>query len=198
MSGMKASESWRWPALVTRASGRQRASASRWTLVLSPPLDRPSASRSLAGLAGFVPAAGGSLSFGAAPWAGWGAQRGPRQALRRHILRRLMPRARRVLGRPDDRRVRRHRPRRPLRLIAPGPQSVQDLLPRAVPVPAAMPVVHGLPVPEPLRQGPPPAAGPVPVGAPVDHQPVIVPPVPLPRLARQLRLQQRPLRPGQT
>jgi len=26
---------------------------------------------------------------------------------------------------------------------------------------------------------------------PVDHQPVIVPPVPLPRLARQQRLQQR-------
>ena len=41
--------------------------------MLSPPRDRPSASRS-AGLPGFVPAAGGFLSFGAAPDAGRGAQ----------------------------------------------------------------------------------------------------------------------------
>src|SRR5258708_1041596 len=67
MSGMKARESWRCPALVTRMSGRQPESASRWTLVLSPPRDLPSASRSLAGLAWFVPADGGSLSFRSAP-----------------------------------------------------------------------------------------------------------------------------------
>ena len=59
-------ESWRCQALVTRASGRQPGSASRRTLVVSPPLDRPSASRS-PGLPGFVPAPGGFLSFDDAP-----------------------------------------------------------------------------------------------------------------------------------
>ena len=63
---MSARESCRCPALVSRASGRQRASASRQTFVLSPPRDRPSASRP-AGLPGFAPAAGGFLSFDAAP-----------------------------------------------------------------------------------------------------------------------------------
>ena len=45
VSGAKASESWRCPALVTRASGRHPESASRWILLVSPPRDRPSASR---------------------------------------------------------------------------------------------------------------------------------------------------------
>src|SRR6266566_964511 len=60
-----------------------------------------------------------------------------------------------------------------------------------------MPVIDGLPVPEPLRQVPPRAPRPSPVEDPVDHHPVIVPPAPLPRLARQHRLQQCPLRTGQ-
>jgi len=46
MSGRKARESWRCPALVTRASGRHPESAAKWILVVSPPRDRPSASRS--------------------------------------------------------------------------------------------------------------------------------------------------------
>ena len=44
--------------------------------MVSPPRDRPSASRSLPGLAGLVPAGGGFLSFGGAPRAGRGAQPG--------------------------------------------------------------------------------------------------------------------------
>jgi len=196
MSGMKATESWRCPALVTRASGRQPESASRWTLVVSPPRDRPSASRSF-GLPGFVPAGGGSLSFGSAPCADRGAQHGHRQPPRVDVRRRGVPRPGRVLVRPDDRRIRRHRPRPPLRLIAPGPQRIQDHLPRPVPGPAAMPVVHRLPVPEPLRQVPPRAPRPGPVEDPVDHHPVVIPPVPLPRMSGQQRRQQRPLRTGQ-
>jgi hypothetical protein len=35
MSGMKATESWRCPALVSRASGRQPEPASRRTLVVT-------------------------------------------------------------------------------------------------------------------------------------------------------------------
>jgi hypothetical protein len=39
--------SWRCPALITRAMGRQRRSAITWIFVVRPPLDRPRASRSL-------------------------------------------------------------------------------------------------------------------------------------------------------
>ena len=45
--GAKAWESWRCPELVTRARGRHPESASRCTLLVSPPRDRPSASRFL-------------------------------------------------------------------------------------------------------------------------------------------------------
>jgi hypothetical protein len=56
-----------------------------------------------------------------------------------------------------------------------------------------MPAVDGLPVPEPLRQIPTrhPAG---PEQDPVEHQPVIIPPVPLPRMSWQQRLEPRPLR----
>ena len=57
-----------------------------------------------------------------------------------------------------------------------------------------MPVIDGLPVPEPLRQIPPRAPRPDPAEHSVDHQPVIIPPVPLPRMTRQQRLQLHPLR----
>ena len=50
-----------------------------------------------------------------------------------------------------------------------------------------------LPVPEPLRQIPPRVARTGPVEDPVNHQPVIIPPVPLPRMPGQQRLQPRPL-----
>ena len=43
---MNRGESPCWPGLVRRAIGRHRRSATRWILVLSPPRDRPSPSRS--------------------------------------------------------------------------------------------------------------------------------------------------------
>ncbi|MGH3422784.1 MAG: hypothetical protein ACRDOD_24695, partial [Streptosporangiaceae bacterium] len=46
--------------------------------------------------------------------------------------------------------------------------------------------------PEPLRQVAPRSPGPGPEEDPVDHQPVIIPPVSLPRMRRQQRLQPRP------
>ena len=58
------------------------------------------------------------------------------------------------------------------------PKPVQDHLPGPVPGPAAMPVINRLPVPEPLRQIPPRAPGTGPEEDPVQHQPVIIPPVP--------------------
>ena len=180
ISGRKASESWRCPPLVTRASGRHPESASRWILVVSPPLDRPSASR--------------FLSFASAPDAGRGAQRRPRQPHRVNIARRPAPSPGRVLVRPHHRGIHRDRPRLTLRLIAPRAQPVQDLLPGPIARPAPMPVIDGLPVPEPLRQIPPRAARPGPEQDPINHQPVIIPPVPLPRMSRHQRLQPRPLR----
>src|SRR5262245_64176216 len=90
--------------------------------------------------------------------------------------------------------IRRDRPGPASGLIAPGAQPAQDHLPDPVPGPAAMPVIDGLPVPEPLRQVPPRAPGPGPEEDSVDHQPVIISPVPLPRVPRQERLQPRPLR----
>jgi hypothetical protein len=57
-----------------------------------------------------------------------------------------------------------------------------------------MPVIDSLPVPEPLGQIPPRAPGQHPVEHPVDDQPVIIPPVSLPRMGGQQRRQSRPLR----
>jgi len=99
-----------------------------------------------------------------------------------------------VLVRPDDRRVHCHRPRRAVRLIAAGAQPVQDLLPRPVAAPAAVPVIDRLPVPEPPGQIPPRAPRPGPEENPVQDQPVIIPPMSLPRMGRQQRFQPRPLR----
>ncbi len=79
-------------------------------------------------------------------------------------------------------------PHRSQRAAGPGPS------PGSRPRPAAMPVIDGLPVPEPLRRVPPQTSGPDPVEHPVDHHAVIIPPVPLPRVSRQQRLQPRPLR----
>jgi hypothetical protein len=45
ITGAKASESWRCPAVVTREIGRHRVSAARWILLVSPPRDRPRDSR---------------------------------------------------------------------------------------------------------------------------------------------------------
>src|SRR6516162_1842188 len=97
-----------------------------------------------------------------------------------------------MLMRPHHRGVGRDRPRPARGLVAPGPQPVQDHLPGPVPGPAAMPVIDRLPVAEAFRQVAPRAPGPGPEEDPVDHQPVIIPPVPLPRMPRQQRLQPRP------
>ena len=40
MTGMKAKESCRWPAVVTRAIGRHCESAARWKFFVTPPLLR--------------------------------------------------------------------------------------------------------------------------------------------------------------
>src|ERR1700722_1178038 len=145
ISGMNRGESPCWPQLVSRAMGRQRRSAARWILVVSPPRDRPIASRP------------DFLSFAKAPRAvitGPGTA-GPRP----------------VLMRPGNPRIRADRPVPALGLIAPGSQALQDLLPGPIQGPAAMPVIDGLPVPEALRQVSPRAARPGPEENPVDHHP---------------------------
>ena len=139
-------------------------------MLVSPPRDRPSASR--------------FLSFGCAPRADRGAQLRRRQPRRIHISRRPAPRPGRMLVRPDHGRIHRDRPPLARALIAPGPQPIQDHLPGPIAGPAAMPVINRLPVPEPLRQIPPRVTRTGPVEDPVNHQPVIIPPVPLPRMRR--------------
>ena len=119
MSGRNASESWRWPPLVTRASGGHPEPASRWILLVRPPRDRPSASR--------------FLSFGSAPDAGRGAQLRRRQPHPVNIGRRDAPGPGRVLVRPHHRGIYRHRPPLPFRPIAPRAQTVQNHLPGPIP-----------------------------------------------------------------
>ena len=123
------------------------------------------------------------------PGARWVAQHGRRKPRRVDVRRRRAPRSGRVLVRPHHRGIDRHRPGRACCLVAPRPQPVQDHLPGPVAGPAAMPVIDSLPI-EPLRQVPPREPGPGPEEDPVDHQPVVIPPVPLPRMPR---LQPRPL-----
>ena len=151
-------------------TGRQRRSAARWILVDSPPRDRPSASRTAR--------ATRFLSFGSAPRDQLGGQRVPGPGG--------------VLMHADHRGIGAEGPPRPLGLITPGPQPVQDLLPGPVQRPAAMPVIHGLPVPVPPGQIPPRAAGPGPEQDPVDHHPVIIPPVALPGITGHQRRQPLP------
>jgi hypothetical protein len=54
----KATESWRCPRVVMNPKGRHRLSAARWSLVESPPRERPNASR----WRGFACRSGGSGS----------------------------------------------------------------------------------------------------------------------------------------
>lgn len=97
----------------------------------------------------------------------------------------------RVLMRPHHRGVDRDQP--VWALIAADLQRSQDLLPRAICRPAAMPVVDGLVRPEPFRQIPPRTPCPHPMEYPIDDQPVVRPPPSLASIARQQRLQHRPL-----
>src|SRR6516165_3887817 len=116
MSGMNCGQSPCWPGLRIRLTGRQRRSAVRWILVLSPPRERPSASR--------PGRAGEFLSFATAPCE---QVRGPSAAG-----------AGGVLVRADHGGIGAKRPVLPLGLIAAGPQPVQDLPPGPVTRPAAM------------------------------------------------------------
>ncbi len=152
-------------------------------MLVSPPRDRPSASR--------------FFSFDGAPEAHRGAQLRWGQPRRVHVGGRLMACPGRVLMGPHHRGIGRDRPARPITLIAPSPQRVQDHLPGPVGRPAAMPVIDRLPVPGPLRQIPPRAPHPGTGKDAVHHQPVIISPVPLPRMSGQQRRQPRPFRIGQ-
>jgi hypothetical protein len=140
-------------------------------LVLSPPRERPSASR---------PGRGGGLSsFGG--------------ALGDQLRGQRVPGPGGVLVRPDDGGVRAEGPVLPFGFIAPGLQPAQDLLPGPVQRPAAMPVIDGLPVPVLRGQVPPRAAGPRPEQDPVDHHLVITPPAPLPGISGHYRRQLLPV-----
>jgi hypothetical protein len=99
-----------------------------------------------------------------------------------------------MLTRPHYRGIHRDGPcpgPRPHRIrLAAGPGSS----PRCRPRTSGDAGTDGLPVPEPFRQVAPRVPSPGAEQDPVDHQPVIVPPVSLPRMAGQRRLQPRPFR----
>jgi hypothetical protein len=103
-SGMNYGQSPCWPGGEDPAAGRHRRSAARWILVLSPPRERPSASR--------PGRAAGFLSFDGAPR---GQLRGQRVA---------GPGG--VLVRPHHGGIGADRPVLPLGFIAPSPQPAQD------------------------------------------------------------------------
>src|ERR1035438_2491476 len=113
ISGTNRGESPCWPQLVSRAMGRQRRSAARWIFVVSPPRDRPIASRP--DFVSFAKAPRAVISSPDAAGAG------------------------RVLMGPGDGGIRADRPVLALGRIAPGPQPIQDLLPGPVQGPAAAP-----------------------------------------------------------
>jgi hypothetical protein len=175
-SGMNGGQSPCWPGVRISVTGRHRRSATRWILVVSPPRERPRASRP-------GRPAGGFLSYGRAPP---GQFRGPGA-----------PGPGRVRVRADHGGIRAHRPVRAVGLVAPGPQDVPDPRPGPIQRPAAMPPIDGAPVPEPRGQVPPRAPGPGPEQDPLDHHPVVIPAMPLPRMRRQQRRQPAPLLIGQ-
>ncbi len=161
--------------------------------MLSPPRERPSASRSTA-------AAGVEsefLSFDPAPCVTRGRRRSRHQRhqpLRRHVLGWVVPGSSRVPVRPDHGRVHANRPLRPGVAVTTGLQRRQDHLPGAIGGPAPMPPMQGSEVPIAARHIPPRRPGPGPPQDPVDHLPVIVPPASAARRpVRQQRLQPKPL-----
>ena len=174
---------------MTRAIGRDRSSAARWILVLSPPRERPKASRS--------PSATRSLSFDAAPCSRLGVADDLHGGLSGQMRRQTTPGTSGVLMSAHHRRVGCHRPTRVGAtlggLVAAAAQLIQDLAPGTLGRPAAMPVIDGLPVPVATGQIPPRATRPRPPQHPVDHRPVIGPaPTPTRRAIRQQRLQPSP------
>ena len=119
------------PAVLIRARGRHRSSASRCTLVPSPPRERPRPSRSTT-----IGRVDGFLSFDPAPC----GVRGRLRALREHREQPLggdvggwiVARAGRVGVGPDHGGVHRPHPLRVAHIVGAAPQPVEDLLPRAV------------------------------------------------------------------
>jgi hypothetical protein len=158
--------------------------------VLSPPRERPKASRSWS----VAP----SLSFDAAPCGRLGVADDLHGGLSGQMRRRTTPGTRGMLMRPHHRRVGAHRPPRVgptlSGLVAATAQLIQDLTPGALGRPAAMSVIDGFPVPVATRQIPPRAPGPSPPQHPVDHRPVIGPAsTPTRHAIRQQRRQPSPL-----
>jgi hypothetical protein len=152
ISGTRASESWRCPALVR------------------PPWDRPGPPGCVTGR--YPGGRTGVLSMAAVSRAGSTSAEGraaprPRAGVPGSPWRRLPP---------STPALRSGRTRR-----ASDPGSS----PRSRPPTAAMPVIHRLLIPEACRQVPPRAPGPGPEEDPVNHEPVIMPPVSLPRMPRQ-------------
>jgi hypothetical protein len=190
--GSKATESWRCPTVVRNPSGRHRPSAARWTLVESPPRDRPSDSRScdFFGGAGCVEgdsvglATGRSLSFDRSPCvarstvmlaaAALEVVQGDREPVSSDIVRGCVGRSRSVLMGADHRRVDSHVPRLGLRVAA-ALQLLEQPVPGPIGRPEPMPVVDGLPGAVVGGQVTPRTARPHPPHHAVDHGAVIGP-----------------------
>src|SRR4051794_7749737 len=131
MTASNASESCRFPALVTRARTRHRRSASRWILLVSPPREWPSPSRSGAwALPDRLPA---GVAFGAATGAGGTGQGCRCQPLGWDVLGRCMAGSGGVVVGADHGGIDGRGPVRCFVLIASDPQAVQDLLPGSIP-----------------------------------------------------------------
>src|SRR6476469_1479049 len=111
ITASKAVDSCRCPAVVTRETGRARESPASTILVVNPPRDRPSASRSATALAtALAETSAGFLSFDRSPCVTrWGVTSTGS-----------------VLVSTDHGPVDRHYPVRPLRLVTPTPQLIQD------------------------------------------------------------------------
>src|SRR6476469_7133042 len=183
-------------------TGRHRWSAARWILVVSPPRDRPNASRH----GRIACSATRFLSFDPAPCvvtAGPNAlllvgSESDREPFRGHIHRRRLPGTSGVVVSPDAGRVHRQNP---LRIVAvAGPHQLgQDLLPVPVGRPGPVPSVDGLPRSVRGRKITPRRPCPGPPHHPVNHPAVRRPRPPLTTgpLGRQQRLQRRPLLIGQ-
>src|SRR5687767_4582563 len=170
---------------------RPAPSVSAWTLVVSPPRDRPIAWSSGSPIRGFRRE---FLSFGDAPRAPH-RLRGYLRIVGRHGRRVAAdpPGGGPVLVHPHDGGVHRDQPVQLPGGVGLGLIASQQLGPRAIGAPASQSLIGGLPGPEPLGQLPPRCTGAVLPADRLDHLPVITPP-PTPT-TRRGRLQRRHPRP---
>src|SRR6478672_196623 len=133
ITAVNATESCRCPAVVTRAIGRHRESATRWIFVVTPPRERPKPSRSGTG-SGRLPE---FVSFDRSPRAldrlDVNLQHGRCQHVSGNVLRRLVPGTGRMMVRPDDRAIHRNRPLAGVQQVAIDPQLAQHYPPRPIP-----------------------------------------------------------------